>query len=257
MTGPGFFGPALALSQRELVRFFRQPSRVIGAFATPLIFWIVVGSGLGSSFRPQGGQPGYLRYLYPGIVLLIVLFTSIFSAMSLIEDRKEGFLQSVLVSPAPRSAIVFGKVAGGAAIATLQSIAFLLLAPLAGFRLEPVRFVELVLFLFVVSVGLSALGFAMAWRIDSTQGYHGVMNLLLMPMWLLSGSTFPVSGATAPLAAVMRSNPLAYGASGLRELLEPGTAFSIASLPTSVAVVTGFSLAVFLVALAGARRARP
>ena len=87
MTRPGFFGPALALSQRELVRFFRQPSRVIGACATPLIFWIVVGSGLGSSFRPQGGQPGYLRYLYPGIVLLIVLFTSIFSAMSLIEDR--------------------------------------------------------------------------------------------------------------------------------------------------------------------------
>ncbi|MEO8431341.1 MAG: ABC transporter permease [Acidobacteriota bacterium] len=257
MKGPGFVTPALALAERELVRFFRQPSRVIGAFATPLIFWLVVGSGLGSSFRPQGGQPGYFRYLYPGIVLLIVLFTSIFSAMSLIEDRKEGFLQSVLVSPAPRAAIVFGKVAGGAAIATLQGIAFLLLAPVAGFHLNPVRFVELVLFLFVVSIGLSALGFAMAWRIDSTQGYHGVMNLLLMPMWLLSGSAFPITGASAPLAAVMRSNPLAYGASGLRQLLEASTAFSLASLPTSVAVVTGFSAVVFLVALAGARRPRP
>ena len=251
-----FVSPALALAERELVRFFRQPSRVVGAFATPLLFWIVIGSGLGSSFRPQGGDPGYLRFLFPGIVLLILLFTSIFSAMSLIEDRKEGFLQSVLVSPAPRPAIVFGKVAGGAAIATIQGIAFLLLAPLAGFRIRAGAVPGLVFFLFAISFGMTALGFAMAWRIDSTQGYHSVMNLLLVPLWVLSGSAFPASGASAPVRAVMRVNPLTYGTGGLRALLDPATAFAMASPAASAAIVVGFALLVFIVALAGAGRTR-
>jgi daunorubicin resistance ABC transporter membrane protein len=251
-----FVSPALALGERELVRFFRQPSRVVGAFATPLLFWIVIGSGLGSSFRPEGGDPGYLRFLFPGIVLLILLFTSIISAMSLIEDRKEGFLQSVLVSPEPRPAIVFGKVTGGAAIATIQGIAFLLLAPLAGFRVRAAALPGLLFFLFAVSFGMTALGFAMAWRIDSTQGYHSVMNLLLVPLWVLSGSAFPASGAAAPVRAVMRVNPLTYGTGGLRALLDPGTPFAMASPAASATVVAGFALVVFAVALAGARRAR-
>lgn len=254
MSAPGFAAPGLALAERELVRFFRQPSRIVGAFATPLIFWIVIGSGLGSSFRPAGGEPGYLRYLYPGIVLLIVLFTSIFSAMSLIEDRKEGFLQSVLVSPAPRSSIVFGKIAGGAAIATLEGMAFLLLAPFAGFAMDAVRFVELSALLFAVAFGLTALGFAAAWRIDSTQGYHSVMNVVLMPMWLLSGSAFPASGAAAPVRAVMRANPIAYADAAMRGILGDPNGF--ASLSTSLEVVAGFALVLFAVALAGAKRPR-
>lgn len=258
MSGPGVVAPSLALAERELVRFLRQPSRIVGALATPLIFWIVIGSGLGSSFRPTQGEPGYLRYLYPGVVLLVVLFTSIFSAMSLIEDRQEGFLQSVLVSPAPRSAIVLGKVLGGAAIATLQGMAFLLLAPLAGFSMNAARFVELSAFLFAISFALTALGFAAAWRIESTAGYHGVMNVVLMPLWLLSGSAFPASGAAAPVRAVMRMNPVAYADSGLRDLLGAAgsSAAGFASLPTSIAVIAVFGLVLFAAALIGARRPR-
>lgn len=249
-----FLSPSLALAEREVVRFFRQPSRVVGAFATPLLFWIVIGSGLGSSFRPQGEDPGYLRFLFPGMVLLILLFTSIFSAMSLIEDRKEGFLQSVLVSPAPRPAIVFGKIAGGAAIATIQGIVFLLLAPLAGFRVRAAAVPGLLFFLFAISFAMTALGFAMAWRIDSTQGYHSVMNLLLIPMWVLSGAAFPASGAAAPVRAIMRINPLTYGTGGLRALLDPTTAFAMASVAASAAIVAAFALVVFVAALSGARR---
>jgi ABC-2 type transport system permease protein len=251
-----FVSPSAALAERELVRFFRQPSRVLGAFATPLLFWIVIGSGLGSSFRPQGEDPGYLRFLFPGIVLLILLFTSIFSAMSLIEDRKEGFLQSVLVSPAPRSSIVLGKIVGGAAIATIQGIVFLMLAPLAGFRVRAAAVPGLVFFLFAISFAMTALGFAMAWRIDSTQGYDSVMNLLLIPMWVLSGAAFPASGAAAPVRALMRINPLTYGTEGLRGLLDPATAFAMASVTTSAAVISGFALLMFLAALGGTARAR-
>ncbi len=252
----GFLSPSAALAERELVRFFRQPSRVIGAFATPLLFWIVIGSGLGSSFRPDGEDPGYLKFLFPGMVLLILLFTSIFSAMSLIDDRKEGFLQSVLVSPAPRSSIVLGKVAGGAAIATIQGIVFLLLAPLAGFRVRAAAVPGLLFFLLAISFAMTALGFAMAWRIDSTQGYHSVMNLLLIPMWVLSGAAFPASGAAAPVRAVMRINPLTYGTGGLRALLDPATAFAMAPVAASAVIVFAFALVIFLAALAGAARRR-
>ncbi len=123
--------PAFTLWWRELVRFYRQRSRVIGVIASPLVFWVVLGSGFGTSFRTgsAGGQ-NYLDYAYPGTLIMIVLFTSIFTMMSVIEDRKEGFLLSVLVAPVPRSAIVLGKVLGGTTLAAVQGLIFLLLAPL-------------------------------------------------------------------------------------------------------------------------------
>src|SRR5215472_1367997 len=111
----GLFLPAFTLWWRELVRFYRQRSRVIGVIASPLLFWVVIGSGFGTSFRSgsAAGQQHYLDYFYPGVLIMIVLFTSIFTMMSVIEDRKEGFLLSVMVAPVPRSAIVLGKVLGG------------------------------------------------------------------------------------------------------------------------------------------------
>src|SRR6478735_709728 len=126
--------PAFTLWWREIVRFYRQRTRVIGVIASPLVFWLVIGSGFGTSFRSgeSAGQQHYLDYFYPGALIMIVLFTSIFTMMSVIEDRNEGFLLSVLVAPVPRSAIVLGKVLGGTTLAALQGLIFLLLAPLAG-----------------------------------------------------------------------------------------------------------------------------
>src|SRR5512147_1213291 len=119
---------------REIVRFYRDRSRVLGALASPLVFWFLIGSGLGRSFRGGPAQPlpgGYLEYFYPGTLALILLFTAIFSTISLIEDRQAGFLQGVLVAPVPRSAIVLGKILGGTTLAALQGGVFLLLAPFA------------------------------------------------------------------------------------------------------------------------------
>src|SRR5437016_2290627 len=126
--------PAFTLWWREIIRFYRQRTRVVGVIASPLLFWVVIGSGFGTSFRSGGGagQQHYLEYFYPGALTMIVLFTSIFAMMSVIEDRKEGFLLSVMVAPVRRSAIVLGKVLGGSTLAALQGLIFLVFAPAIG-----------------------------------------------------------------------------------------------------------------------------
>src|SRR5437588_6732588 len=170
----GFMLPAFTLWWREIVRFYRQKTRVVGVLASPLVFWLVLGSGFGNSFRSGGGpgQQHYLDYYYPGTLILIVLFTSIFAMMSVIDDRKEGFLLSVLVAPVPRSAIVLGKVLGGTTLAAAQGMVFLVFAPLVGVRIGFGAFLLVVLTVFLVSFALTALGFAIAWPMDSTSAFH-------------------------------------------------------------------------------------
>src|SRR3954466_14868072 len=133
------FLPALSLAQRELVRFVRQPNRVIGALATPIVFWLLIGAGMGKSFRAEGTvgaeSGGYMQYFFPGTILMVLLFTAIFSTISIIEDRREGFLQGVLVAPVGREAIVLGKILGGTILAFGQGLIFLLLAPTVGIHL--------------------------------------------------------------------------------------------------------------------------
>src|SRR2546429_3367511 len=157
--------PAFTLWWREIVRFYRQRTRVIGVIASPLVFWLVIGSGFGTSFRSgeSAGQQHYLDYFYPGALIMIVLFTSIFTMMSVIEDRKEGFLLSVLVAPVSRSVIVLGKVFGGATLATLQGLIFLVFAPAVGVHFTIASFALTVLAIFLVAFSLTALGFIIAW----------------------------------------------------------------------------------------------
>src|SRR3982751_6762074 len=132
--------PALSLCHRELVRFLRQRHRIIGALATPIVFWLLIGAGMNRSFKSDvpGGE-NYLHYFFPGTVLMILLFTAIFSTISVIEDRREGFLQGVLVAPVSRMSIVLGKILGGTVLAFGQGLLFLLLAPLVGVSMTPDR----------------------------------------------------------------------------------------------------------------------
>jgi ABC-2 type transport system permease protein len=249
----GFLLPAVSLWWRELVRFYRQPSRWVGVLLSPLVFWLVIGSGLGKSFRAGGTDAGgYLEYFFPGTLILILLFTSIFCMMSVIEDRREGFLLSVLVSPAPRASLVMGKVAGGATLALLQGVLFLLLAPTVGIKLGLVQGIELCGIMFLIAFGLTALGFCIAWRLDSTHGFHALVNLLLIPMWLLSGALFPISGASSWVGWLMRLNPLTYAVAALRHTLyahAPATHGEVASFAVALAVTALFALVVFLLAL--------
>jgi ABC-2 type transport system permease protein len=200
------------------VRFVRQRNRVFGAIGQPIIFWLLFGAGLGPSFRPAGfEEQAYQEYFFPGTLILILLFTAIFTTISVIEDRREGFLQSVLVSPAPRWSMVLGKLLGGSLIALVQGLVFLMLGLTVGLRFSPVMLLAIAAFLFVVSLALTGLGFVIAWRMDSTQGFHAVMSVFLMPMWLLSGAFFPAESGW--LAWVIRLNPLSYSVAGLRRML--------------------------------------
>lgn len=248
---PSFILSTSALWRREMVRFIRQRSRIIGAFASPLIFWLLLGFGVGNSFAPadQARAMGYQEYFFPGTVLMILLFTSIFSTISIIEDRKEGFLQAVLVAPVPRSALVFGKLLGGTSLAMMQGVLFMLLAPLAGIPIS--RIPATLLMLTLVAFGLTALGYVIAWKMESTQGFHAIMNLFLIPMWLLCGAVFPASGAPGWLRTVMQLNPLTYGMSAVRWSIYGSQVASTMDIP-GFALSIGITLAFAAVLLGGA-----
>src|SRR5687768_13747615 len=219
------------LAQRELVRFFRQRNRVFGALGQPIIFWLLFGAGLGTARIGADDKLDYAHF-FPGTLVMILLFTAIFSTISIIEDRREGFLQGVLVAPVSRAAIVLGKVLGGTALAFAQGLVFLLLAPTVGIRLTPVSVLAAAGVMLVVAFALTGLGFCIAWRMNSTQGFHAIMNLFLMPMWFLSGALFPASGAAGAIGWVMRLNPLTYGLAALRRAIYlPDAAAAGAALP--------------------------
>ena len=226
----GIVLPSISLWWREIVRFYRQKSRVVGVIASPLLFWLVIGSGFGTSFRSSGaGGQHYLDYFFPGALIMIVLFTAIFTMMSVIEDRKEGFLLSVLVAPVSRSVIVLGKVLGGTALAFLQGVVFLLLAPVVGLHLTLLGAMQACLMMLIISFALTGLGFCIAWRMSSTQGFHAIMNLFLMPLWFLSGALFTPQTAWTGLRWVMRVNPLSYGLAGLQRAVFSDS--SVSALP--------------------------
>src|SRR6201986_4047093 len=250
-TGSGMLLPALSLWWREVLRFYRQRARVVGVVASPLLFWVVIGSGFGTSFRSSGaGGQHYLEFFFPGALIMIVLFTAIFTMMSVIEDRKEGFLLSVLVAPVSRSVIVLGKVLGGATLATLQGLIFLIFAPAVGVHFTLFSFVLTVLAIFLVAFSLTALGFIIAWPMDSTQAFHAIINLFLIPLWLLSGSLFPVAGASKWLKLLMIINPLTYGTEALRALMYPGTASVDFPVSVDLAILGVFALVMFAIAFA-------
>jgi ABC-2 type transport system permease protein len=241
VTTASSLAAASALAWREILRFFRQRNRIIGSIGTPLVFWLLFGAGLSGSFRLDAGtqQQDFLTYFFPGSLLLMVLFTAIFSSISIIEDRREGFLQGVLVSPVPRWAMILGKVAGGASVAVTQGLIFLLLGLTLPLEPHVWSLAALVVFLVAASLAITALGTFFAWKTDSTQGFHAIMNLVLMPLWLLSGGFFPApaldpgaSWSQWLLGLAMRVNPLSYAVGGVRRLLLPAAEYPAAWVPS-------------------------
>lgn len=235
------------LLRRELLRFYRQRSRIIGSLAMPVIVWGLLGTGLQAAFPSGMGQETreFLKYFFPGNLILTLLFTAIFSTISVIEDRNEGFLQSVLVSPLSPLGLVLGKVVGGALIAFFQGIVFLTLAPLAGFDLSWSQLAWILLSIFTISFSMTGLGFFFAWKLDSVQGFHAVMNLVLFPMWLLSGAFFPLESASRFIKPLMWLNPLTYGMTALKSALAGVSGGAAFFLPLTILFAFGI---VFLVA---------
>lgn len=241
-------GALAVLAWRELVRFRRQPARIVAALGTALAFWLVIGSGLAESMRLPAPEaidpPRYAAYLVPGMMTLVAMFTAVFAAIALIDDRRDGFLQGVLVSPTPRWAIASGTIAGASIVALIQSALLLPLAWIAGSRPGLEAIPTVLVSLALTCIALQSVGFALAWRCRDTASFHAVMNTVLMPMWLLSDAFFPIEGASPWLATIIAINPLSWCGEAIRSpLLGEGLApLAMAGTAAFAAIALGTSI---------------
>jgi ABC-2 type transport system permease protein len=236
-----------SLWHREVLRFLLDRSRVFSSLGQPVIFWALFAGALsGSNFKPN--DLDYGEYFWVGGLAMTLLFTAIFSTITVIEDRKEGFLQSVLISPVPRSSIALGKILGSTTLAMINGLLFFAFLPLAGVPITFPAFLETAGIMFLLAMALAGMGFSLAWLMDSSAGYHGVMMVFFMPMLLLSGAFFPASGAQWILEWVMVANPLTYGIGALRYGLygaESGAIEGLAPFAVCLAVTLGFAFSMF------------
>lgn len=219
-TRPTSLRVIAALWRRDMIHLMRERSRWVGVIVQPLIFWALIGVGMRGALARFGGDGDYLAYFFPGIVAMIVLFTAVFATMSVIEDRQRGFLQQVMVLPTSRAALVLGKTAGVTTMAVVQVLITMAVAPLADVSLMGVHWPLLLAVLVLGCAGLTALNFSLAWVVNSTAGYHGVMAVVMLPLWVLSGAMFPAGDGA--LGWAMRLNPMAYLVSGLRHAMAGG-----------------------------------
>jgi len=212
---------------RQVKKYFRARSRIIGALGQPLLFLLAFGFGFGQVFR-QAGQGNYIQFLGPGIVMMSILFTAVFSGIDLIWDRQFGFLKETMVAPVPRWQIMLGKTLGGATVAVFQGLIVFILALIVGFRFHnPLMLPLAALFAVLVAIIFTSLGVAIASRIEDMQGFQLIMNFLVMPIFFLSGALFPLQGLPAIMEVVTKIDPLTYGIDGLRGALVSASTFGV------------------------------
>jgi len=251
-----------ALASREWTRMLRQRGRLIGVLAQSIVLLILLGGGLYESFKHPIARSAlnYPQFLLPGVILLVMLFAAIFSTIGIIEDRTSGFLQGVTIAPIPAWALVLGHALGGGTLAVAQATIMLPVAPILGLHSSALGLLGAIGVMLWLALAMTSLGIAMGWRMRSVQSYHTMMNLLLLPMWLLSGSIFPSAGAARWMQTVMAINPLTYGDAALRRMLylgQPELQGSLPGLTLSIAVIAGFGVFSFglaVVAVGGRNR---
>lgn len=212
---------------RQIKKYFRQRSRIVGALGQPLLFLLAFGFGFGAVFR-QAGQGDYMQYLGPGIIMMSVLFTAVFTGIDLIWDRQFGFLKETMVAPVPRWQIMLGKTLGGATVACLQGLIVFILTLIIGFRFTSLLMLPLAaLFVILVAIIFTSLGVAIASRIEDMHGFQLIMNFLVMPIFFLSGALFPLQGLPPVMEWVVKVDPLTYGIDGLRGALINSSTFGL------------------------------
>jgi ABC-2 type transport system permease protein len=201
---------------RQLKKYIRSKPRIIGSLGQPLLFLLVFGFGFGSIFA-KSGNGNYIQFLVPGIVAMAVVFTAIFGGIELIWDRQFGFLKETMVAPVSRFSIMVGRTLGGATVSVIQGVAVLIISFLVGFRVYHILLVFMgLLFMFITAVFFVGLGTAIASRMRDMQAFPIIMNFLVMPLFFLSGSIFPLDAAPKALQVLGRIDPLSYGIDGLR-----------------------------------------
>ncbi|MDD5318896.1 MAG: ABC transporter permease [Candidatus Pacebacteria bacterium] len=224
---------------RQLKRYFRSKARIVGSLGQPILFLLAFGFGFGPVFAKAGGG-NYMEFLAPGIVAMGILFTAVFSGIEIIWDKQFGFLKETLAAPVSRFNIMIGRTLGGATVAVIQGVIVFLLAVLFGFKIENFLLLPMVfLFMFLIALLFTALGTAIASFLEDMQGFQLIMNFVVMPIFFLSGSIFPVDQLPGVLSSIIKLNPLFYGIDGIRQSL---TNIGSMSLFTDLSVLTVVTL---------------
>ena len=203
---------------RQIKRYLRSKSRIVGALGQPILFLVALGFGFGPIFQ-KAGQGSYIQFLAPGIIAMSILFTSIFSGIEVIFDRQFGFLKETLVAPVSRFSIILGRTLGGATVATFQGVIILLISLLLGFKPQFSGILPALIVMFLVAILFTALGTAIASRLEDMHGFQLIMNFLVMPLFFLSGAFFPLAGLPRVLSIIVKIDPLTYGVDGIRGAL--------------------------------------
>ena len=206
------------VAYRELLRFVQERSRIFSSFAMPLLFLVIFGAGFNRIIGAMTPGVDYIQFMYPGIIAMTVLMSSVMSGLSIVWDREFGFLKEILVAPLGRSGIVLGKAAGSATVAVIQGIVMLVLAPFLGVSLSPLMVIELIPMLIIISLSLSGLGVLIASRMRSQQGFGIIIQLIIFPLIFLSGIFFPVNNVPIWMEVISKINPLTYGVDAIRQL---------------------------------------
>ena len=210
---------------RDLIRFFRQRSQLLGSLSRPVLWLLILGTGLGAALRPglRGGGAvageSYVQFIFPGIIGMTLIFASIQSAISIIWDREFGFLKEVLVAPVSRTSVAVGKALSGATLAVIQGAITLIFAPIVGVKFTVLSALVLLPMMFLIGFALTGIGILIAARMTSFEGFGTISNFLVMPMYFLSGAIFPPVHLPNWLYALVRINPMSYGVDALRAAL--------------------------------------
>lgn len=228
---------------RETKRYIRYRSRILTSVVTPLLWLIIFGTGLGSAIRFGGIAGGYKAFIYPGIIGQTILFTAIFSGVSVIVDRQYGFLKEILVAPITRPSIVFGKAIGISTASVIQGVILLFLSFVVGVQMTPSIFLASFLLMIPISIGLAGVGLLIASFTDSLEGFNLIMSFVVLPMFLLSGALFPVNNLPTLLQGAVYLDPLTYGVDALRQII---LGYGAIPLYISVAVIIGFAVVMVL-----------
>ena len=256
---------ALVVWEREMIRFRRDPARILAAVIQPLLFLFVLGSGLGTLVQSSTGGFDFKTFLFPGVLAMSVLFTAAFAGISMVWDREFGFLREMLVAPVSTTAILMGKCLGGASVATIQSVVVLALAGLVGVPYDPLMILEILVLLFIMAFMITALGLVLAARVKQVQSAMPLVQMIITPLMFLSGALFPLSRLPDWLWWVTHLNPMTYAvepiraavfdrlaiAAPARAILDPGImwgSFAV-PIPLQVAIVVVASLALLFAAV--------
>ncbi|MBI5587775.1 MAG: ABC transporter permease [Deltaproteobacteria bacterium] len=221
---------------REFKRFFRQKGRLVVTMARPLIWLFIVGSGFTKLIDANTGER-YIQFILPGIVGMTILFSSVFSTISVVWDREFGFLREMLVSPVSRVTIVFGKLISGTTLSVLQGAALLFVAPFLGLSLGLDGVIYMIALMFLVALSITAMGLFVASFLSSLEGFNVIMNFIVLPMFFLSGALYPVGSLPTVIRMFTYINPLCYGVDSFKHILLPGGGRLVAEFPMYVDIM--------------------